>query len=80
MDLFLDPRVQTFNRNTYDVLGWLGDIGGLIDAVYIILKIVLLPITTFNLKSFLLTVMFRLVPSRKSLADQEDSYHAENKV
>ena len=67
MDLFLDPRVRTFQRNTYDVLGWLGDIGGLIDAVYIILKITLLPITTFNLKSFLLTLMFRLVPSRKSL-------------
>ena len=66
MDMFVDPRVLTFNRNTYDFFGFLGDIGGMIDAIYIILKIILLPITAFNLKSFLLTVMFRLVPSRQS--------------
>ena len=59
------------------MLGWLGDIGGLIDAVCIILKIMLFPITTFNLKSFLLTIMFRLVPSRQSLAEDND---AENKI
>ena len=68
MDLFLDQRVLTFNRNTYDFFGFLGDIGGFYDAIIIILKVMLLPITTFNLKSFILTVMFRLVPSQKSIA------------
>ena len=69
-NLYLDPRVLAFNRQTYDFLGWLGDIGGLIDAIYIILKIIMLPITTFNLKRFLLTIMFRLVPSTQSLAKE----------
>ena len=67
MDLFLDQRVLNFQRNTYDFFGFLGDIGGFYDAVFIILRIILQPITTFSLKSFILTVMFRLVPSRKSI-------------
>ena len=69
--MFVDPRVLTFNRNTYDFFGFLGDIGGATDAVYIILKIILLPITTFNLKSLILTDLFRLVPSRQSLAEEK---------
>ena len=47
----MDPRVHVFNRNTYDCFGFLGDIGGLIDAVYYLIKIILLPMTVFNLKS-----------------------------
>ena len=65
MDLYLDPRVLTINRSTYDILDCLGDIGGFVRAIVLISNILLLPITTFNLKSFLLTIMFRLVPSRK---------------
>ena len=75
--MFVDPSVQVFNRNTYDFFGFLGDIGGMIDAIYIILKIILLPITTFNLKSLILTDLFRLVPSRQSIA--EENYHNTDK-
>ena len=77
--MFVDPRVLTFNRNTYDFFSFLGDIGGMIDAIYILLKIILLPITMFNLKSFLLTVMFRLVPSRQSRGEGDDD-QAESKI
>ena len=79
MDLYLDPRVLTTNRNTYDFFSWLGDIGGLIDAVYIILKIILMPVTSFNLKHFLLTHMFRLVPSRQSQA-AENYFNDDKKI
>ena len=71
MDMFVDTRVLTFNRNTYDFFGFLGDVGGATDAVYIILNIMLLPITSFNLKSLILTDLFRLVPSRKSIAEEK---------
>ena len=71
MDMFLDTRVLTFNRNTYDFFGFLGDVGGATDAVYIILNIMLVPITTFNLKSLILIDLFRLVPSRKSIAEEK---------
>ena len=57
----------TINRSTYDILDCLGDVGGLMDILVLIFKIIMLPFTTFNLKSFLLTTMFRLVPSRESL-------------
>ena len=64
MDLYLDPRVLNINRSTYDILDCLGDVGGLMDAIVTICKIIMLPVTTFNLKRFLLTIMFRLVPSK----------------
>ena len=64
MDLYLDQRVLSFSRSTYDILDCLGDIGGLTDALVLIFRLIMMPVTTFNLKSFLLTIMFRLVPSR----------------
>ena len=67
MDLFLDPRVLTISRSTDDILDCLGDIGGLMDAAVTLFKVILLPFTSFNLKKFLLTIMFRLVPSQESL-------------
>ena len=54
------------NRSTNDILDCLGDIGGLIDGLVLLCKMIMLPFTAFNLKSFLLTIMFRLVPSRSS--------------
>ena len=77
MGLYVDQRVLTTNRSTYNILECLGDIGGLMDALVLICKIVMLPITTLNLKSFLLTIMFRLVPSRKCI-DQENYSNSEN--
>ena len=73
MDLYLDQRVLTFNRSTYGALDALGDIGGFVRAIVLISNILLLPFTTFNLKSFLLTIMFRLVPSRESQDQENDN-------
>ena len=43
------------------------------DAIILIFKIIMLPITTFNLKSFLLTIMFRLVPSKEDQVQEKYS-------
>lgn len=63
--LLLDQRVLQYNRSTYDVLSWLGDIGGLVDCLLLIGRMFLLPMTTFNMHSILLTYLFRLVPRRE---------------
>ena len=47
------------NRQTYSLLDWLGDIGGLTDALLLILKIILYPYTVFTQRRFLLTNLFR---------------------
>ena len=36
------------SRQTYGFLDWLGDVGGLTDALYIFFKAILLPYTTFR--------------------------------
>lgn len=48
------------NRETYDVLSWLGDIGGLIDALYYISNLILKPFSQFMLQSMLLRSLFRV--------------------
>ena len=61
-----------FNRETYGILEWLGDIGGLTDALILIGKFLLLPFNTFNLSSFLLQNLFRYLPSNVHSSNQVD--------
>ena len=41
--LVVDNKIQIVNRQTYGLLDWLGDIGGLYDAMFILLNIFLTP-------------------------------------
>ena len=54
-------------RQTYSFLDWLGDMGGLFDALYLIGMIILAPISNFALKTELLTSMFRFRGSEEGL-------------
>jgi len=45
-------------RQTYSMLEWLGDIGGLFDALYIIGSVFVAPLTGFALKTALLANVF----------------------
>ena len=45
-------------RSTYSFLDWLGDIGGLFDALKYLAGFTLLPIANFNLHSFIITSIF----------------------
>ena len=58
----LDLRVRIINRQTYDVLSWLGDLGGLIDALYYTIYFLLSPYTSYRLKSKMLRGLFRMQP------------------
>ena len=58
-------------RETYGVLSWLGDIGGLTDCLLLLGRLLLKPFTSFSLQTFLLSGLFRLQPlkTHKQLID-----------
>ena len=49
-------------RNTYDMLSYLGDVGGLTDMLFLIAQLIMKPFTGFTYSSTLLAMMFRLLP------------------
>ena len=53
--------VTIIERSTYNFLEWLGDVGGLFDAVVIVGGVFIAPIATIALKIELLTEVFRKV-------------------
>ena len=52
-------------RETYGGLEWLGDIGGLLDALFILGSLLMAPVSAFALKSHLGSRMFLKKPKRK---------------
>lgn len=53
------PQMKMTNRQTYGLLDWLGDIGGLIDALFYLVKFLLRPFLSFNYARFMMTTFFR---------------------
>ena len=51
--------VMNWNRQTYSLLDWLGDLGGLLDILLHIGRILVFPISSFNLKQLLMSSFFR---------------------
>ena len=47
MNLF--PQILVINRETYDLLSWLGDVGGLTDALLFICSFILAPFKKFQI-------------------------------
>ena len=60
-------------RQTYSFLDWLGDMGGLFDALYLLGMIILAPISKFALKTELLSSMFRYRGSEEGLISRTSS-------
>ena len=54
-----------WNRQSYNLFDWLGDVGGLYDALFIILSYAVNPITAFKLKTTLLSSLFRFKEKEK---------------
>lgn len=50
------------NRSSYSLLDWLGDVGGLIDALFYLLSFLLGPFVSHGYESFVLSKFFRLSP------------------
>ena len=67
------------NRENYGLLDWLGDLGGLFDALYLICRFFVAPVAAFNMQAVLMTNFFRERPSDLSMKAQDtlgtnDSY------
>ena len=54
-------------RKTYSGLEWLGDVGGLFDALVLIGRFLVGPITVFTVKVELLTQVFRSAPANTEM-------------
>ena len=55
------------NRKTYSILDWVGDIGGLLDGLYLIGCILISPVADFARNSKLLSTLFRYRGSDEGL-------------
>ena len=54
-----ENSIYKINRQTYNLLEWLGDIGGLLDAILFIAQLALWPIYNFNVSNYLMERLFR---------------------
>ena len=59
----LSPHEHKTERETYSILEWLGDVGGLFDMLKLMGSMLVVPFATFRLKSELLSKIFRFVSS-----------------
>ena len=65
-------------RSTYSILEWLGDVGGLYDALIIIGHVFMGPLTAFTLQTSLMTNMFQYISSLRK-EEKRDKQEAEAK-
>ena len=71
--------MNTIYRQTYSILDWLGDVGGLYDAIMLIMQFATLPISTFALRAHLLSVLFRFIESYKE-EEKNDEHNSSKKM
>ena len=57
-ELSISSDKLVVNRQTYSLFDWLGDLGGLFDALFFICQWTLVPVTSFALKAMLLSEVF----------------------
>ena len=58
-DLYVSFDSYVTERETYNLLDWLGDIGGLCDALVYMSEMLILPLSVYTLKAELLSSLFR---------------------
>ena len=46
------------------ILDWLGDLGGLLDALVVIFGVLMGPVESFTLKAHMMSNMFSLIPDQ----------------
>ena len=65
-DIIIDPMKQVTVRQTYGLLDYFGDIGGLIDFLYYFVAFILYPLWQFIYSSHMLTSLFRTKPDSQA--------------
>ena len=60
MEIKMSLDLVTWARQTYGFLDWLGDLGGLFDALWYIARFLVKPFSAIALQATMLTSFFRL--------------------
>lgn len=68
IDISLDQDITSVSRNTYDFVGFLGDMGGLYDALMVIGTWMVYPFAKTHQSNILMTKLFKV---RKSTASTD---------
>ena len=61
LNINLSPDLVEYERTTYSLLEWLGDIGGLVDALRYLGGLTVAPIATFSMRASLTSQIFHRV-------------------
>ncbi len=61
------------SRDTYALLDYLGDLGGLFDALFFIFGIIAAPVASFNMKATILSHFFRFKPKEIKVIENRRS-------
>ena len=61
-----EPNLKKISRKTDSILEWLGEWGGLLDALNFLGKHLLSSYTSYNLQNSLALLLVRFIPSNKS--------------
>ena len=60
MNFNLVQNIKYTTRQTYDILSWLGDCGGLKDGFFGLGQIIMSAFSAYRLKTLLLSTLFRI--------------------
>ena len=66
------PDRLVINRETYSFLDYLGDLGGLFDALFFLSSAIVAPVATFSMKATILSHFFRFKPKDELSSDVEN--------
>lgn len=69
--LELSPSLTTIERQTYSMLEWLGDTGGLFEGFNVIGAFIVAPIATYAMRMQLLTLSFSR-DSKQDVSKKDD--------
>ena len=69
LDLIVGPDKMIISRDTYALLDYLGDLGGLFDALFFIFSSIAAPVATFNMKATILSHFFRFKPKEVKIQE-----------
>ena len=59
MEINLNLQEKIITRQTYDVLSLVGDVGGLVDGLLYVGAFLMWPYSTYKLRAYLLSSLFR---------------------
>lgn len=74
MTFEFDLTLYRIDRDVYSVLDWIGDVGGLNEGLYIILKMVLLFCQFNDLKHFMIPRLFKQSQPTEGTLDIDNKY------